>query len=258
MSTDASPWVTALRLSHDRVAERVAALDADALLMNSYCPGWDIAQVLSHLGSQAEMFILLLEAGVSGEDPPGQEGWKPIWDAWNSRTPDAKARDSVAFTERFVSRLESLDANQMSSFQVAAFGMELDLVGLLRLRLSEHAIHSWDIAVSFDPAALVAPESVDLLIDTLPTLAARVGKPNGPATTLHVATSEPEREYALVTDGVRLEPWGEQTAAGRLQLPAEALLRLVYGRLDATPAPSVELDSAPITLDQIRGIFPGF
>jgi hypothetical protein len=49
--TDASPWVAGLRHSHDQLVEHVATLDADALLVNSFCPGWDIAQVLSHLGA---------------------------------------------------------------------------------------------------------------------------------------------------------------------------------------------------------------
>jgi hypothetical protein len=37
--TDASRWVAGLRLSHDQLVERIATLDADALLVNSFCPG---------------------------------------------------------------------------------------------------------------------------------------------------------------------------------------------------------------------------
>lgn len=255
--TEASEWVTALRGCQDRVAALIETLDSDSLRMNSYCTGWDIAQVLSHLGSQAEMFALIVDAGLTGEAAPGQDGWPPIWDAWNARTPEAKATDSLAFNERLVSQLESLDQDQVRSFHVAAFGMELDLVGVLRLRLPEHAIHSWDIEVSFDPTAVVSSDSVALLVDNLSNLVARVGKPTGPATTLHVSTTEPEREFALVTDGVRLEPWAGQSASGTVQLPAEALVRLVYGRLDLNPSPSVELVSSEITLDDLRTMFPG-
>jgi hypothetical protein len=168
------------------------------------------------------MFNLLVEAGVTGETPPGQDGWPPIWDAWNAHTPEVAARDSIAFNERLVSRLEALDDEQQRVFHDPAFGMQLDLVGLLRPRLFEHAIHAWDIAVPFDPTALVAAQSVALLIDTLPALAAGVGKPQGPATTVHVSTSGPRREFALVTHGVRLEPWSDQVAAGTPPLPAAA------------------------------------
>jgi uncharacterized protein (TIGR03083 family) len=258
VSTDPSPWIAALRRSHDQVAARTASLDAAGLQLNSYCTGWDVAQVLSHLGSQAEMFGMMLSAGLRSEEPPGQDAFPTIWDAWNSRTPEAKARDSIATNEALVARLEALDPEQTRSFHVVAFRRELDLAGLLQLRLSEHAIHAWDIEVSFNPGACVMPEAVELLVDYLHPLAARVGKPAGHATTLQVLTSEPERELALVTDGVRLEPWSDQTASGTLRIPAEALLRLVYGRLDSAHTPSLELDAPGLSLDDLRAIFPGF
>ncbi|MGC2190901.1 MAG: maleylpyruvate isomerase family mycothiol-dependent enzyme [Candidatus Dormiibacterota bacterium] len=257
MPTDPGPWVTALRHSHDHLAGRAETLDSNSLLMNSYCPGWNIAHVYSHLGSQAEMFNLFVDAWETGGDPPGQEGFPPIWDAWNGRSPQAQAQDSVTWNERFVSRIEALDADQRREFRVTAFGMDLDLAGLLQLKLAEHAIHSWDIDVSFDPTALVSEESVALLVDNLPAVVARVGKPSGAETTLHVLTSDPERQFALAADGVRLEPWADQATTGTLQLPGEALLRLVYGRLDPAHTPPLELASSGTTLEDLRSLFPG-
>jgi hypothetical protein len=204
------------------------------------------------------MFGMLLSAGLSGAEAPGQEAFPPIWDAWNARTPDIQARDSVAANEALVTRLEGLDAAQIRSFHVSAFRMELDLVGLLRLRLSEHAIHAWDIEVSFDPEATVRSQAVELLVDYLPVMVGRVGKPAGRALTLRVLTSTPERRFALITDGVRLEPWSDQSPGGTLQIPAEALLRLVYGRLDSAHTPPLELDAPDTSLDDLRAIFPGF
>ena len=258
MSCDPSPWIAALRRSHDQVAALATGLDAEALRHRSYSTDWDVAQVLSHLGSQAEMFGMILAAGLSGEEPPGQDAFPPIWDAWNGRTPEAQARDSVAANETLVERLETLDPEQIRSFHVSAFRRELDLVGLLQLRLSEHAIHAWDIEVSFSPGATVLPGAVELLVDYLPVMVARVGRPNQKAMTLQVLTSEPERRFALVTDGVRLEPWSGQTASGTLGIPAEALLRLVYGRLDSAHTPALELDAPDSSLDDLRAIFPGF
>lgn len=258
MPTDRALWVTALRRSHDQLAARAETLDSNSLLMNSYCPGWNIAHVYSHLGNQAELFNLFVDAWETGGDPPGQEGFPPIWDAWNARSPEAQVQDSVTWNEKFVRRLEALDADQQREFRVTAFGMDLDLAGLLGLKLPELAIHSWDIEVSFDPKTLVAEESVTLLLDNLPATAARVGKPGGAATTLHVSTSDPDRQFVLVTDGVRLEPWSDQAVAtGTLQLPSEALLRLVYGRLDPAHTPPLELASSGITLDDLRSLFPG-
>jgi hypothetical protein len=41
-----------------------------------------------------------------------------------------------------------------------------------------------------------------------------------------------------------------------LRLPAEAFVRLVYGRLDADHTPAVE--SAGLELDELRQVFPGY
>src|SRR5438270_6386924 len=97
------------------------------------------------------------------------------------------------------------------------FGMELDAAGLLRLRLAEHALHTWDIAVALDPTAQLAPDAVALLIDTLGFLAGRVGKPQGKEFRLHVHTSGPERELLLqVADAVELSNWDSGRADGEL------------------------------------------
>jgi len=74
---------------------------------------------------------------------------------------------------------------------------------------------------------------------------------------VQVSTTDPERRYALVTDGVRLEPWSERDVAGVLQLSAEELVRLVYGRLDAAHAPTARLEAPALSLDDLRAIFPG-
>jgi hypothetical protein len=111
--------------------------------------------------------------------------------------------------------------------------------------------------VALDASATVAPDAVALLVDGVPDLVARVGKPRAEATTLRVSTTDPERTFALVTDGVRLEPWTERDVDGVLQISAEELLRLAYGRLDAAHTASAHLDASGITLDDLRAMFPG-
>jgi uncharacterized protein (TIGR03083 family) len=257
MSTESSRWVSTLRRSQDRVAALVAGLDATGLRGPSYASEWTMAQVLSHLGSQAEIFSLLLEAGLGGDDPPGQDVFPPIWDAWNARRPEDQATDSVALNEKFVSRLEGLDGSQLDAFHLAAFGMQLNAPMFLGMRLSELAVHGWDLAVALDPSATIDPPAVELLVDRLPDMAARVGKPAAEPRTLRVTTSDPERSFALVTDGVVLEPWSDRPVDGELRLSAEELLRLVYGRLDPGHAASVRLDAPGLTLDDLRTAFPG-
>jgi uncharacterized protein (TIGR03083 family) len=259
LENDPAPFIQALRHSHDSLRALVEPLTDDQLEQRSYCTDWSIAQVLSHLGSQAEISGLWLDAGLTGQDPPGRDAFPPIWDAWNARAPRAQAADSLQANEAFVRRLESLDAGQRERFHLEMFGMDLDTAGLARMRLSEHAVHSWDVAVALDPAARVAPEAVDLIVDTLGPLAARSGKPDGTKLRLHVSASGPQRDFTLESgETVTLAPSaaGEDAELPELRLPAEALVRLVYGRLDPGHTPPVE--TRGVDLDELRRMFPGF
>jgi uncharacterized protein (TIGR03083 family) len=257
VDADPRPWIVAVRNSHDRLAALVEPLVPGGVGAPSEATDWSIADVLSHLGSQADIFGLLLDAGLTGAEAPGSDAFPPIWDAWNRRSPEDQVTDSVAINDKFVSRLEGLDDARLDSFALDAFGMHLDAPMFLRMRLSEHAVHAWDLEVALDPSATVDPAAVVLLIDGLPAFVARVGKPSAEPATLRVSTTDPERGFALVTDGVRLEPWSERPVDGVLELSAEELLRLAYGRLDPDHSGSARLDASELRLDDLRAVFPG-
>jgi uncharacterized protein (TIGR03083 family) len=246
--------VRAVRASHDRLADIVAGLDGDGLRARSYDTEWSRADVLSHLGSGAEIFSLYIEAGVTGEDPPAD--FKAIWDTWNARSPEEQAARSVTVNESLVKRVESLTPEQRARFQVTMFGrMPVDLAAFLGLRLSEHALHTWDIAVTLDPAAKVAAGAVELLVDRLPFMVGFTAKQAPAPVAVAVTTTGPERAYTLDTGGVTLAPVGVNDApTASLALPAEALLRLVYGRLDDEP----DLRASGVTLPELKSVFPGF
>lgn len=254
--TDATPWVRAYRASHDRLAGLVAGLDGAGLPAQSYDTEWSLADVLSHLGSGAEIFSLYVDAGVTGGDPPAQDDFKPIWETWNARTPEDQAARSIAANEALVTRVESLTLEQRAAFQVTMFGrLPVDLAGVLGLRLSEHALHTWDIAVMLDPAATVLPDAVNLLVDRLPQMVGFVGNPAPAPVALAVTTTDPARSYTLNTGGVTLAPAGADDApTASLSLPAEAFLRLVYGRLDDETA----IQASGVTLAELKSVFPGF
>jgi uncharacterized protein (TIGR03083 family) len=260
METDPDRWIAAVRHSHDTLRALAAPLTAEQLRQRSYDTEWSIAQVLSHLGSQAEVFNLWLDAGLTGQDPPGRDAFLPIWEAWNTRSPQAQAADSLQVNEALVERLESLDDGERERFRLQMFGMDLDITGLARMRLAEHAIHSWDVAVALDPSARLAPEAVGLLVDTIGQLTARAGRPDGTKRRVHVSADDPQRHFTLETgETVTLEPAPaeERDEDGpELRLPAEALIRLVYGRLDPAHTPPVE--ARGVGLDELRPIFPGF
>jgi uncharacterized protein (TIGR03083 family) len=258
MEPSPGPWISALRNSHDRLRAAVEPLGPDQLEQRSYASEWSIAQVLSHLGSQAEIFGLFLEAGLTGQDPPGREEFAPIWDRWNAMDPQAQAAEALRADQAALERFESLDGGELARLHLKVFGMELGATGLARMRVGEHAIHAWDILVALDPAATVAPDAVALLVGTLGQLAGRAGKPDGKPRTIRVTTTAPDRRFTLETgEAVTLTPSdGEAVAAAELRLPAEAFVRLVYGRMDEAHTPPLE--STGVDLGELRRIFPGF
>ena len=56
-------------------------------------------------------------------------------------------------------------------------------------------------------------------------------------------------------DSLKLTP-SDLVAAPDLELPSEAFIRLVYGRLDPAHTPAVT--GSPTLLDELRTAFPGF
>jgi uncharacterized protein (TIGR03083 family) len=259
METDVRTEIGALRRSQDRLASLVQPLNAEELQLQSYDTEWSIAQVLSHLGSQAELFESWIDAGTEGTELPGRESMQAVWGKWNARGPEEQAAESLAYNERLVERLEGASDEDLQRFHLQLFGTDLDAVRLVGMRLAEHAVHTWDVAVTLDPSAEIAPDAVALLVDNLPQLVQRTGKPQGSHFRLHVHTTRPERDFLLdVGDTISLAPWADEPADGELQLSAEAFVRLLYGRLDPDHTPPVQLTANTVDLDDLRRVFPGF
>lgn len=104
----------------------------------------------------------------------------------------------------------------------------------------------------------MALDAVELLIDGVADMAGRVGKPMEQLVTVAVATHHPDRHFFLDIGGVSLtsSPAGASADAA-LDLPAEAFLRLVYGRLDDAHVNGDEVHVNGITLGELRGVFAG-
>lgn len=263
MNTEPEQWIAALQGSHERLRSLVEPMDSDRVAGPSYASEWSIAQVLSHLGSGAEIFSLFLDAAQAESEPPGREQFAPIWDEWNAKSPEAQASDGLARDAAYTERFSSLEPAQRDELHLSLFGMELDAIGLMRMRLGEHALHTWDVAVAVDDTATVAPDAVALLVDTLGPLVARSGKPTGAPLKVSILTTDPERRFVLsIGDSVSLteaddeaDEAGDEVGVPEIRIPAEALLRLVYGRLDPAHSPTVE--ASGVDLDVLRSVFPG-
>jgi uncharacterized protein (TIGR03083 family) len=261
MATDARTWIGTLRNSHGRLASLVAPLSPEQLRSGSYDSDWSVAQVLSHLGSGAEIALLMLPGALGEAEPAGREAFQPVWDIWNAKSPDEQAADSLVSDARHVQALEQLSDDDLARISLPFFGMNLDAVGVVRLRLGEHALHTWDVAVTFGPKATVSADAVSLLIDNVPQfLAPRLGKAPEVPFRIRIRTTDPERDYLLAAaDAISMTDWpGDGAGAdAEVRMPAEALLRLAYGRLDPAHTPAAVAGEAA-DLARLRAIFPGF
>jgi len=263
MTSDPRALIGVLRNSHDRLDGLVRPLAPDHLRAQSYDTDWTIAQVLSHLGSGAEIATLSLAAALGGRGQLDQSAFPAIWDTWNNRSPEMQAADALTWDAEHVSRLEALSDDELSSIRLDFFGRQLDAAGLVRLRLSEHAMHVWDVAVSIDPGATVAQDAILPVMEQVTQLFQFVAKPAGDSFRVRLRTTDPEGDYLLdVGESVTLSPWEDSPASsdsaadGEIRLPAEALLRLFYGRLDPEHTPDYSAEG--IELDRLRAVFPGF
>ena len=196
-----------LRTSVARLRGIVEGLAPGQLAAPAYPTEWTIADVLSHLGSGAVILQRRFDDAVAGRETPSDFA-QPVWDEWNAKSAQAKTADSLAADEAFLERLGSLADDERARFEFAMGPMTFDFAGLIGLRLNEHALHTWDIEVTLDPGAAIAPGSARLVVDNLQMIVRFTGKPTGTERTVAVRTSEPRRDFTVTigAEAVSLEP----------------------------------------------------
>jgi uncharacterized protein (TIGR03083 family) len=263
MATTADRMIAALRKGHDDLSGMLRGLDPDLLTHRSGAAGWDISQVLSHLGSGAEIGLATLNASLPGGGAPAESN-QEIWARWDAMTPEERAVEFLRADGALVSRYESLDAATREDLRIdlGFLPQPVPVAAAAGFRLNESAHHAWDVNVAFDADATLAPEAADVLVDWIGGLFGFLGHADamdGRAGTLAVETTEPARSFGLdLRDTVALVDTPAQPD-GVLTAPAEAWLRLVTGRLapEHTPA-DVRVSGDLVGLDDLRRVFPGF
>jgi uncharacterized protein (TIGR03083 family) len=255
----AQDCIDALHRSHEHLSSIVDSLGEEQYSSPSYDTEWTIAQVLSHLGSQSEIFPLMLDAGLTGTAAPGPAQFQPIWDRWNAKSPKEQVDDYKAATDAALGQLDAFSEAQRSAFSLEMFGMTLDLSALLRMRLNEHSLHTWDVDVMRDSSARVDAEAAALVFDLALQLAERVGRPQEGSAPISLHVADLSRSYELELDPkVRFVPLGVRGESGRTaDMEAESVLRLIAGRLDAEHLPAT-VGFGGVTLIELREVFPGY
>jgi uncharacterized protein (TIGR03083 family) len=267
MSTLADRTIAALRSNHDELAARVLEFDQQDLAQMSGSSQWDVAQVLGHLGSGAEIALATLQNGLAGQPGPDQGFSQSVWDRWNALSAQEKAKGFLNANAALVTGYEKLDAvaRQELGVKMAFLPFPADVALLSGMRLNEAALHGWDVRVAFDPQATLSDQEAEVALEQLTGplnfMVGFLGKPDalgGTQATLRVETTDPRRILGLVLGPAVSLSDAPGASNGVLAVPAEALLRLLGGRLDRAHTPdTLTITSDVVTLEQLRRIFPG-
>jgi uncharacterized protein (TIGR03083 family) len=262
MTTLADRTIAALRATHDDLAALVHGLTDEQLAAPSGASEWTVAQVLSHLGSSAEIGLATLETALTA-GPAAEPGFnQSVWDRWNAMSPREQATNFLHHDARLVAAYEALTSEQRTAAQVdlGFLPRPLPLESFAGMRLNESAQHSWDVRVAFDPSAAipadVAAVQAEHLAGGLGFIVGFVGKADVLAAPA-VIDFEGSGYGIVVTDKVAVvtEP-GDPTAT--FHGPLEAAIRLVGGRLRPTNTPEKVKVTGAVTLDDLRRVFPGY
>ncbi|MEV6930523.1 maleylpyruvate isomerase family mycothiol-dependent enzyme [Dactylosporangium sp. NPDC051485] len=263
MSNRADLAIAALRTGHDNLSALVAGLTADQLTAPSAADEWDVSQVVSHLGSGAEINLEVVRASLEGRPAPEFEFNKGVWARWDGMTPQERQAAFPAANARLVEAYEAFTPEQRAEHRVDVGWMPepVDVATSALLRLTEFGYHDWDVRASLDPSAVLAPEAAALLSDRVEGLFGWIAKPanlDGRTADLLVRLTDTGE-----TLGLHLAEPVAITAApgnpdGELSLTLEAWLRLAAGRLKPKYTPADVTVSGPISLDDLRAVFPGY
>jgi uncharacterized protein (TIGR03083 family) len=256
MSQGTRTAIAVVRRCHEDLISFSETLSADQLRAQSGSSEWNVAAVLSHLGSAAEIGRSTVITGKADMDAA-----QGIWARWNTLAPENQVQEFAVASRRLSDALEAFSDEQLDGHRIDMVFLPdpVDVLFYTSMRLGEVGLHDWDVHVPFDEAAAVPENVVPYVLDQLPQFAGFFAKPTERTGELSVRTTAPDREYrlGLRDDGLSLT---QETSgsSNKLTLLGESLLRLTSGRLDAAHTPDTVTIEGEITLDDLRRVFPGY
>lgn len=259
--------VGALRDEYEVIDGYLAALHPERWHGPTACSDWRITNLVSHLGSGAEIHLLTMREYVDAGEPVTQEIRQGIWGHFDSLAPEplhAAFRDR---NQRYLDYAAQLSPEQQQR-RVKMFAGELPPANYAQFRLQEVTLHSWDLRVALDPTARLLPRSVRVNFRLMRGNLARRANADARAalngTVYAIDVYGPVVEsfgLRVNADAVELLDTAPTDARARLRLPAEAYLRLGSGRLpleQAEAAGDVAIEGDRALGLRLNALYPGF
>jgi uncharacterized protein (TIGR03083 family) len=252
--------IEALRTNHDQLVALVGSASPDDLDRTSGATEWSVADVLSHLGSSSELWLIRLRAGIDGVEV-GEIDNHAVWDRWNAMAPEKQASAFVEHHGTFVETLESLDAEQRNSVQVDLGFMPAPapLSQVVGMRLVETANHAWDARAGLDPHAGIEETSAALVLDSFAgDLSFILGFSTKPDQLGEPALIAADGYVLRIDDAVSVTAGPAESPTATYHGPLEGMVRLMSGRLRPERTPEGVEVTGNVSLDDLRRVFPGY
>jgi uncharacterized protein (TIGR03083 family) len=252
--------IAALLDHHDALAAVVGNLSDSQLTGPSGAADWTVAQVLSHLGSGAEIMLTTYQAAVGGKPDPEPNFNQSVWDRWNAMSPQDQASGFLEHDERLVETLEALTPDQRANapIKLPFLPEPVSVATTAGMRLNEVAMHSWDVRVAVDPLANLDDEAAAILAEQLTTGMSFMLGFIGKADQLAAPAVVDAGDYGLIIADKVSMTTAPQNVTASFEGPLESLIRLIGGRLTPAHTPDTVRVSGEVTLDDLRLVFPGF
>src|SRR4051794_2594451 len=147
MTSRADQAIAALRKGHEDLTAVVRGLTSEQLTGPSAASEWDLSQVISHLGSGAEINLEAVHASLEGRPAPEFEFNKSVWARWDGMTPAERAVEFPLANQRLVEAYEAFDDTQRAEHRIDVGWMPepVDVATSAVLRLTEFGYHDWDV-----------------------------------------------------------------------------------------------------------------
>lgn len=203
----------------------------------TWCTGWTVREVVAHLAEGVERFGMQVRGGLAG-DPveftmADREARRQVVKA----LPDDELLSELKRrTGAFFDYLDTLPESELTRVCIPMAAGPAAPASVAVLRLQEPALHYWDILALEQTDATLDFESAALLADYVIGNAPRQTKPDALAdlnATYSLDASGPGGGPVTITcaDGKATVSRGGSAAAD-LTLTTEALVRLLWGRVD--------------------------
>jgi uncharacterized protein (TIGR03083 family) len=263
MTSLADRTITALRTLHDELETVVSGLTDEQLTGPSGASEWTVADVLSHLGSGAEIGLETYRTAFDGAPEPADDFNEKVWARWDSSTPQQQAAGFLEHDSALLERIEALTPEQRATAQIKLgfLPAPLPVEAIAGMRLNEVAQHSWDVRAELDPTAAIDHDTAELLHEHfsggIGFLLGFIGHADAVTEPAVVALGPSPYRLVINADGVTMTADGAAPTAA-FNGPAECAIRLLSGRLKPEYTPADVAVTGNVTLDQLRQVFPGF